>query len=65
MSKSIFNKDWEDLVKGVDDETRRKLIQYDERVSHGTGSCQFIICNQKMADALQFANDSTTHGGEY
>ena len=64
MSKSIFNKDWEDLIKNVDDKTRRKLIQYDDRVSSGTGSGQFIICNKKMSDVLQFINDSTTHGGK-
>lgn len=53
MSKSIFNKDWEEFVKMLTPEQQEALKQYDEAVFKAQQRKPFIVCSASLAEELQ------------
>jgi len=52
MSKSIHNKDWEDLIKDVDSKTKKALDEYDETIFQQRQKPMLIICSPEVAEKL-------------
>ena len=52
MSKSIHNKDWDEFIEHLDDETKEKLNDYDHMVYTAQQRPPFMICSSEGAKII-------------